>query len=232
MDVCGKIVVVTGGGSGLGRFIAEAFRRAGAHVLAADRQAAGNITVADVTTETGRAAVLTEAQQVGGLDVLVNNAGGWSLGGEQFPDAQPAAWRAVVELNLLSPMALTQQALPAMGRRGGAIVNIASSAGVDTSAYGSPEYGAAKAGLIRFTTALADWRERYGVRVNCIVPGWIGLERAHAECAAMSPLERATTPALVPPELIAAQTLRLAQDESLAGRVVTMLNEDQPPGLS
>lgn len=110
-------------------------------------------------------------------------------------------------------------------------MNIASSAGVQTTAYCSPEYGAAKAGPIRFTTSVADWRERYGVRVNCVVPAWIGLERAHDQRAVMTPAERANAPALVPPELIAAQVLRLARDESLAGRVVSMLTGDQEPVL-
>jgi NAD(P)-dependent dehydrogenase (short-subunit alcohol dehydrogenase family) len=229
MELEGKVAVVTGGGSGLGRFIVEALRAAGARVIVADVTPGEGVTPADVTTETGRAAVLAAAQAAGGLDVLVNNAGGWTVGGEQFPDATAAAWRSAIELNLLAPMALAQDALPALGRGHGAVVNIASSAAVDTSAYASPEYAGAKAALIRFTTAVADWRERYAVRVNCIVPGWIGLERAHRELAAMSPAERASAPALVPPTSVAAQVLRLARDESLAGCVVGMLDGDQEP---
>jgi NAD(P)-dependent dehydrogenase (short-subunit alcohol dehydrogenase family) len=128
-------------------------------------------------------------------------------------------------------MALTQRALPALRINGGAVVNIASSAGVQANSYRSPEYAAAKAGLIRFTTAVADWRTRYGIRVNCVVPGWIGLDRAHQERAAMSPATRATAPALVPPEMIAAQVLRVVRDESLSGRVVTVLEGDQEPIL-
>lgn len=231
MDLNGKIAVVTGGASGLGWFVVEALRAVGARVIVADLRPAKGVTLADVATENGRTSVLDEARAAGGLDVLVNNAGGWSLGDAQFPDAAPTAWRAAIELDLLAPMALTQQALPALRRGGGAVVNIASSAGVQTTAYGSPEYGAAKAGLIRFTTAVADWRERYQVRVNCVVPGWIGLERAQVERAAMPPPERANAPVLVPPEVIAAQVLRLAQDESLSGRVVSMLDGNQEPAL-
>lgn len=230
MDLDGKVAVVTGGASGLGWFVAESLRAVGAHVIVADVQLAEGVTVADVATEAGRTAVLAEAQAADGLGVLVNNAGGWS-GSAQFPDAEPAVWRAAIELNLLAPMALTQQALPALRRGRGAVVNVASSAGVEMTAYGSPEYGAAKAGLIRFTTAVADWRERYGVRVNCVVPGWIGLERAYDERAAMSSAERASAPTLVPPEVIAAQVLRLVRDESLAGRVVSVLDGDHEPVL-
>ena len=65
----------------------------------------------------------------------------------------------------------------------GAAVSISSSAGRGTGAYGAPEYAVAKAGLIRLTTALADWSDRFGVRVACVAPGWIGLPRAIDEVA-------------------------------------------------
>lgn len=231
MQLEGKVAVVTGGGSGLGWFVAESLRRAGARVIAADVQPGQGVTVADVTTQAGRQAAIEAAEKAGGLGVLVNNAGGWTLGGQQFPDADPTAWRAAMELNLLTPMALTQLALPLLRRHTGAVVNIASSAGVEASAYGSPEYAAAKAGLVRFTTSVADWRERYGVRINCIVPGWVGLARAVDELAALPEEERAQAPALVPPEAIADQVLRLVTDDSLAGRVVTMLDGAEDPVL-
>jgi len=86
------------------------------------------------------------ADAAGGADVLDNNAGGWSLGGAQFPDAEPARWRAAIELDLVAPMELTQLLLPGLGRGGGAVVNIASSADVESGAYGSPHYAAARPG--------------------------------------------------------------------------------------
>jgi NAD(P)-dependent dehydrogenase (short-subunit alcohol dehydrogenase family) len=99
------------------------------------------------------------------------------------------------------------------------VVNIASSAGIEWTPYDSPEYGAAKAALVRFTTCVGALP---GVRVNCIVPHWIGLERAHAELAAMSDAERAAAPRFVDPSAIADAVVWLVQDESLAGRVVEM----------
>ena len=60
---------------------------------------------------------------------------------------------------------------------GGSIVNVASSGGICSRAYSSPEYGAAKAGLIRFTSCVADWADSHRIRVNCVAPHWIGRDR-------------------------------------------------------
>ena len=92
---------------------------------------------------------------------------------------------------------------------GGAIVNIASSAGAGSDGYGSPEYGSSKAGLIRLTSSLAGLEQSHGVRMTCIVPGWIGLERAHAQFAALAPEERAKMPPLIPPDDVVALALNL-----------------------
>ena len=115
-----------------------------------------------------------------------------------------------MNLNLLAPMLLSQLVLaPMRDLGGGVIVNIASSAGAESTGYRSPEYGAAKAGLIRFTTSLADLEQTHGVRMTCIVPGWIGLERAYAEVEALPEEERAKTPPLIPPARIVAEALKL-----------------------
>jgi NAD(P)-dependent dehydrogenase (short-subunit alcohol dehydrogenase family) len=119
-------------------------------------------------------------------------------------------------------MLATQAALEAMRPGGGVVVNIASTAGLGYGAYESPEYGAAKAGLIRFTTSLASLGDEIGVRVNCLVPDWIGTERAAGEFAAMSETERASTPAPIPMDEVVGAVLRLVTDEGLAGRVMVL----------
>lgn len=238
MELRDLVAVVTGGAAGVGRVIAEALAGRGAVVLVADvdgercgqvvaavQRSGGRASpvVVDVCDD-GAADVLVEAAaRAGPLGVLVNNAGGWCGSGRRFPDAAPGEWDDVLDLNLRVPMRLTQAVLaPMAAAGGGAVVNIASSAGLELSPYRSPEYGAAKAGLIRFSAAVAGLRQSHGVRVNCVVPGWIGLERAHAQLAAMPPDERAQAPPLVPPEQVADAVVTLAQDDDLAGRVLVL----------
>ena len=85
------------------------------------------------------------------------------------------------------------------------MVNVGSTAGIEDTPYQSPEYGAAKAGLIRFTTSLAEHR---GVRVNCVVPGWIATER--------------DPDAPIPMEAIAEAVIALATDDAPAARVTVL----------
>jgi NAD(P)-dependent dehydrogenase (short-subunit alcohol dehydrogenase family) len=243
MDLRGTLGLVTGAGSGLGRDLALGLADAGASVVVADvdpaaaeetavlvrdRGVTGQAVESDVRDPEEAHRVIRIAVEHGGPHVLINNAGGWTPGA-QFPAAPAEAWGATMTLNLLAPMLLTQLALePMTGLGGGAVVNIASSAGLGDAAYGSPEYGAAKAGLIRFTSSVAGLAQTHGVRVTCVVPGWIGLPRAHAELAAMPDAERAAAPPLVPPADIVATALDLVRD-GRGGAVVEMLRGDRPP---
>ena len=102
------------------------------------------------------------------------------------------------------------------------MVNVSSTGGVGFAPYESPEYGAAKAGLIRFTTSLAYARAETGVRVNCVVPDWIATDRALGELAAMTPEERAAQAPLVDPDELADAVVELVRDESFSGRVVLL----------
>jgi NAD(P)-dependent dehydrogenase (short-subunit alcohol dehydrogenase family) len=234
MELAGGVAIVTGGGGGLGLVIARRMAEEGGLVVVADIDDRAGYRA---TTEIGSSVAFLRAdvrvasdvermiafavERFGGLDVLVNNAGGW--GAANFPAASPLEWGATLDLNLRGPMLATQLALDSMrSRGGGAVVNVASSAGLGLAPYDSPEYGAAKAGLIRFTSSVAGLREEMGVRVNCVVPDWIGLDRAKAELAAMSPADRASAPPFVDPEEIADAVVWLVRDESLAGRVVEM----------
>jgi NAD(P)-dependent dehydrogenase (short-subunit alcohol dehydrogenase family) len=233
----GRVAVVTGGGAETGREIALRLAAGGALVVVADLDLAAAEGTVRVIEELGGHAAAIEADVTddgdvrrmiefagrdgGGPHVLVNNAGGW--GAANYLEATPEQWSATLDLNLRGPMLATQLALePMRAAGGGVVVNIASTAGIATDAYASPEYGAAKAGLIRFTTALGDLRERMNVRVNCIVPDWIATDRALGELERMTAAERAAAGTLVPMADVAAAVIAFVGDDELTGRVVLL----------
>jgi NAD(P)-dependent dehydrogenase (short-subunit alcohol dehydrogenase family) len=214
MKLEGGVAVVTGAAAGTGRAIARRLAGAGARVVIADvddergEATARELDVAyvhaDMTDPDDVRTMVDRAVAEGELRLLVNNAGGGGHVPPHFPEATPEQWGATLDLNLRGPMLATQLALRAMPQ-GGAVVNIASMSGIEDEPYVSPEYGAAKAGLIRFTTSLAEHR---GVRVSCVVPGWIATERAPE--------------APIPMDTIAGAVIDLATDDGAAGRVLVI----------
>jgi NAD(P)-dependent dehydrogenase (short-subunit alcohol dehydrogenase family) len=234
VEIAGGAAVVTGAAAGAGREIALRLAAEGALVVVADVDARGGEAVVREVEAGGGAARFVRADvraaeevrrmvaSAGeGLRILINNAGGGGHVEPHFPQATSEDWGATLDLNLRGAMLATQSALAVMGRggRGGAIVNVASTAALGVQPYPAPEYAAAKAGLIRFTTAL---REHGGVRVNCVVPDWIETERARAELARMTPAERAAAPVPLPPAAVPDAVVALVRDDGLAGRVMVL----------
>ena len=158
---------MTGGATGAGATIVQRLAGAGATVVVADvDDAAGqrplgalgaaSFVRTDVRVDGDVEHMVGFAEERhGGVDVLVNNAGGWGPTAN-YPFASPLQWGSTLDLNLRAPMLATQLVLEPMHRRGGgAVINVASTGGVGLAPYESPEYGAAKAGLIRFTACMA-----------------------------------------------------------------------------
>ena len=187
IDYTGKVAIVTGGTKGTGRVIAESLLAAGAHVVICGRNApdipvaaAGREAVfvtADVRDpDQGKRLVDTAVELFGRLDLLVNNAGGSP--NADAATSSPRFSEAILRLNLLGPLYLSQSACLVMRGQagGGAIVNIASVSAVRPSP-GTAVYGAAKAGLVSLTRSLGqEWAPK--VRVNAIVAGMIRTEAA------------------------------------------------------
>lgn len=182
----GRVALVTGGGRGIGRAVALALARAGAHVAVAARTVqeieavAGEIAalgrrtfflpldVADRAQLAGVPAAL--ARGLGPPEILVNNAGIHFSGAVQRTD--DAAWDAVMAVDLTAPFLLSRACLPAMyERRWGRIINMSSVAGRIGLKYGAA-YSAAKHGLIGLTRTLAVEGAKYGVTANAICPSW------------------------------------------------------------
>jgi len=184
-ELAGRVVLVTGGGSGLGRATSRALAAAGMRVVVGDVSAEGGDATAaairddgaealavplDVTRDEDAArAVASAVDQFGGLDVLVNNAGIDVTAPFETIDA--AAWDRVLEVNLHGPARMVRAALPALRESGtGHVVNIASTAAFrawpEATAYHASKWGLRGLGLALF----ADLR-RFGIRVTTIYAG-------------------------------------------------------------
>lgn len=217
LELSGKVAVVTGASRGIGSAIASRFAEAGAAVVVhyREHQADARELVLRLEAKGARAvasgADLRRPEDVeklfqkatsdlGGLDVLVNNAGNYPQ--SSLVDVPPDEWKAVVETNLLSVHLATQAAARQMiaKRMAGAIVNVASIEGL-RPAPGHSHYIAAKSGVLAYTRSAALELGPHGIRVNAVSPGLIwreGLEEAWPEGVASfrarSPLGRLGRP--------------------------------------
>ena len=185
LGFAGKSVVVTGGGSNIGRFIVLAFAAEGARLtigdidveqaqatagMARERGAAAvEVVKTDVTKYDDGVALMAAAEQAhGGIDVLVSNAG-WDRPA-YFSDQTPEYWQKVIAINLFGTINCTRAALDRMvPKRAGAVVCISSDAGFGEKR--NAVYGAAKGGVNTFAKAMAKEYGRYGIRCNVVAPG-------------------------------------------------------------
>jgi 2-deoxy-D-gluconate 3-dehydrogenase len=188
LSLDGRSALVTGGATGIGEGIARVLHAAGAHVTIADIDVVGATRVAesiggeaihlDVTDPESAAAGVAS---LGGIDVLVNNAGSYHEAGSIL-DQSPQSWQRSIAINLASVFNCAKpfaKRLVAEGK-GGAIVNVASVDGL-LPCLGSG-YDSAKAGVIHMTRSLALDLAPHGIRVNAIAPGYVlvdTLEKMH-----------------------------------------------------
>ena len=172
----GKVALVTGGRSGIGKAIARRLRREGARVFTAQRQADREFDgiVADFTDpDTPARAVAETVARGGGLDVLVNNAG--MMQESLVENMSLEDWSRTLTVNLTAPFLLIRAALPHLRRAQGTIVNIGSVEGLGSNPTHAA-YCASKAGLHGLTRAVAVDHGADGVRCNAVAPGWIDTE--------------------------------------------------------
>ena len=234
MEIKGKVGVITGGGSGIGRATAVRLASEGAAILVADVDAAGGTeTVKRIEAAGGRAAFVqadvtkledarrmldTAVSKFGRLDILHNNAG-IGVGAPGFPDAPPERWHLVVEIDLQAVILGTGLAAPIMQKSGGGvIINTASMAGLYPHRQDAV-YGAAKGGVVNFTHSLAYWEQERNIRVNCICPGVVDtpLVRRGIEQAEKLGIKSWMPSKIIQPEEIADAIVRLVRDDSLFG---------------
>ncbi len=238
MELNGKVAIITGGGSGIGRATALRLAQEGASVVVADVNDAGaNETVSMITAAGGRAAAVHvdvaksadiaamfvfAEKTYGGFDILHNNAG-ITTGQPRWPDCPEERWLKTIQVDLLAVIEATRKAIPLLTKRGGGvIIHTASLAGL-FGFQADPVYTAAKHGVVGLTRALVNLKPEANIRVNCVCPAVVntplvtsgiesltGAEREEAE-------RRLKMMPMLPPEEVAGAVCDLIRDDEATG---------------
>jgi NAD(P)-dependent dehydrogenase (short-subunit alcohol dehydrogenase family) len=238
MELSGRVAIITGAGSGMGRVFSQTFAKEGAKVMAVDiNEESGRETVKMIADSGGEAkfvlgdvsrsdgaegAVKACIDAYGRLDILFNNAGVQSMG--TVLETKEEDWDRILRVNTKSMFLMSKFAVPALARSGhGVIINMGSDAGL----IGNPKtaaYCASKGAVIALTRAMALDHAEAGIRVNCICPGAIDTPLHKQVMNELSPTEREAWKSRVKvryplgrigtPEEVANLALFLASDRS------------------
>jgi NAD(P)-dependent dehydrogenase (short-subunit alcohol dehydrogenase family) len=248
LELAGRVAVVTGASKGIGFATTEALLAEGVRVVAGSRTAGPDLDAlagpalrhipVDLTDPDAPARLVRAADETfGGVDVLVNNAGG-PPPGRVLPSAgflgiTDEQWHAMVDFNLLTAVRCARAAIPIMLRRGGgAIVNVSSTHAHQPSAV-NVDYGAAKAAMNNLTQALSEEFAPQGIRVNTVSPGpvrtpwwtdaggaadvlasWTGTSREEVLGSGAASMMNLTTGRLIEPPDVAAMIVHLVSPRS------------------
>lgn len=221
-SLAGKVAVVTGAASGIGRASAMALAEAGASVMIGDidvagaeataREAGGRARRCDVASAAELADLVAAAVAAfGGVDIVFGNAG--LLQTASLEDVSVAAFERHLAINLTANFVLAKVCAPVMRRRGGGSMIFTASVGGLRGTAGSAAYNASKGGLVNLTRSLADELGPDGIRVNCLCPGWVDTpfndpfwaqagEEARRAIAERIPLRHQATPEEVAPTVV------------------------------
>ncbi len=244
MNISGKVAIVTGAGSGIGRATALRLAKEGAKVVVADIddggagetvsmiEAAGGTAASvhcDVTRSADLDAMFAFAERTyGGFDILHNNAG-IGTGLPRWPDCGEEQWQRTMIVDLFAVVEGTRRAIPLLRKRGGGvIISTASVAGLFGYAA-DPIYCAAKHGVVGLTRSLAPLKAE-GIRVNCLCPGVVdtpmltrGLQNLQGEALEIAKRGLAAMP-MIPPEDIAQGAVELIEDDDAAGYAMGIMH--------
>jgi len=229
IDLTGRRALIAGGSRGIGLSIAQCFAAAGADVAICARQTAPLEAAAASLKVSGhrvsaracdlshaqevRAWVETAAEDLGGIDILVNNASAFGRTDDE------AGWGASLQIDLMATVRACHAALPYLERQGGSIIHISSISGLGASVR-TPPYGAVKAALMEYTQTQAAALARKRIRVNCIAPGSIFFKGGFWD------LNQQQNPTLYERTLSGIPSGRFGKPEEVA-QVATFLVSDQ-----
>ena len=234
-SLSGRVVLVTGGASGIGEAVVEAFARQNARVAFLDIQRVAAETLirrineagcpapvfieCDLTdTAASQSAISQIVKALGDIDVLVNNAGNDTR--HTIEEVSPDLWDQLIAVNLKQQFFIAQSVIPSMRRLGrGSIINLSSIAWAIPSTN-VPVYVTAKAAIVGMTRTLAHELGLHNIRVNCVMPGCIWTERQRrlwfTDAYKAEMLERQALKRLLQPHEVARLILFLAADDSSA----------------
>ena len=245
MDMREKVALITGGGTGLGRIIAQQLAREGMHIAVHySRSLDEALETVEGLREMGVQALAVQAElnattaaagikrmieyvanQFGRLDLLINNAGTTrAVPFSHIDEVNEADWDAVLNVNTRAPFFTTQAAVPLMRQHGGGhVINTASISGLRASGGSSIAYSVSKAGMIHLTRCLATALAP-DIRVNAVAPGLLATrwnanftDEQLRQITQQAPLKRATDL-----EDAAAVYVMLARNESITGQIITV----------
>jgi NAD(P)-dependent dehydrogenase (short-subunit alcohol dehydrogenase family) len=239
MDPRGKVALITGAGSGIGRATALALAREGASVVVADMDRAGGADTLGLVEEAGSSAAFIQTdvtipadidamiafalERYGGLDIMHANAG-INTPRPHFPQAPRAAWEKVLSVDLWAVAACIQATVPVMQERGGGVIVSTSSLAGLIGYIPDPIYSAAKHGVVGLTRSLVFLKTEANIRVNCVCPTVVDTpmvsKRNQQVAAAGLPPEASASMPLITAEEVAQGVLEFIHDDSLAGQVM------------
>ena len=243
LGLSGKTVIITGGGSNIGRSIVHAFADEGSNIVIAELDPAQGQRVADevnaldaggramvvatdVTShESVNAMVETATAEFDGVDVLVNNAG-WTID-RLFLEKPREEWEREVQVNLWGAINCIHAVLPGMvERQGGSIVCLSSDAG-RMGEYREAVYSACKAGVIALSKSIARETGRHGLRLNCVCPGLVvpPEEETISETSMWHEMRQVFTPEARERAVRAYPLRRMAEPREIANAVVFLASD-------